>query len=147
MLEKKDFEILALIEKDSKSSLKKISRRLRIPQTTIHNRIKKLEKEGVIRGYKAIIDKKKIGKGIGAYAHVTINYPSTKDVAFQENVAKQISLIPEVEEVSIITGETDILVKFYVSNTEQLNDFIIRKLRIIKGIDKTKTSIIMKQVK
>ncbi len=147
MLENKDLEIINLLEKRGKLPTKKISRRLRIPQTTVHNRIKKLEKEGVIKGYKVIINKKKIGKGIGAYAHITINYPSIPDPTFQENAARQIALLPEVEEVSIITGETDILIKFYVSDTDQLNDFVTKKLRTINGIDKTRTSIIMKQLK
>ncbi|MBL7169569.1 MAG: Lrp/AsnC family transcriptional regulator [Candidatus Aenigmarchaeota archaeon] len=147
MLEKKDLQIINLLEKGGKLSTKKISRRLGIPQTTVHNRIKKLEKEGIIEGYKVVINKKKIGKGIGAYALVTINYPSSPDPTFQESVAKQISLLPEIEEVSIVTGETDVLIKFYVSDTDQLNDFVVKKLRTIKGIDKTRTSIIMKQMK
>jgi len=147
MLNVKDLKIIELFRKEGKISTKKISKRLGIPQTTVHNRIKKMEKEGIIRGYKVDIDKKKAGNGIGSYIQITVNYPSESDSIFQENIAKKISLLPEVEEVCIITGETDILVKFYVSDTDELNDFVTKKLRLIKNIDKTKTSIIMKQVK
>ncbi|NCN38837.1 MAG: AsnC family transcriptional regulator [Candidatus Aenigmarchaeota archaeon CG_4_10_14_0_8_um_filter_37_24] len=146
MIEKKDLDILGLLEERGKISTKQISRRLRIPQTTVHNRIKKMEKEDIIKGYKVVVNKKAIGKGVGAYIYITVNYPP-EDVNFQENMAKKLSLFPEVEEVAIITGETDILVKFYVADTDELNDFVTKKLRSIKGIDKTRTSIIMKQMK
>ncbi|OGI15963.1 hypothetical protein A3K63_01255 [Candidatus Micrarchaeota archaeon RBG_16_49_10] len=146
MLDDKDLEIVNMLENEGRLTTKDLARRLRIPQTTVHNRIKKLKKEGIFTGYKAIIDKKKINKGIGAYIHITVNYPPNEP-DFQEDVAKRVSLLPGVEEVCIMTGETDILVKFYVSDTDELNDFVVKKLRSIKGVDKTKTAIIMKQVK
>lgn len=147
MLDKKDMKIINLLEEKGNLTTKRISRRLNIPQTTVHNRIKKLEKEGVIRGYEVDIDKKKIGKGLGAYVQITINYPSQMEPNFQEEISQKISNFPEVEKVSIITGETDILLKISVSDTNELNDFVIKKLRLIKGIDKTRTSIIMKEIK
>ncbi len=145
MLNQKDAKILQLIEKDCKLSTMEISRKTGIPPTTVHNRIKKMEKEGIIKHYKAVIDKKKIGRGIGAYVEIVVNYPSDSSKDFQEGIAKKLAFLPEVEDLAIMTGETDIMLKVYVRDTDELNDLVTKKLRIIEGIDKTRTAVILKE--
>ena len=145
-LDQKDREILEILKKEAKLTTRQISKRTHIPITTVHNRIKKLEHQKIITGYRAVIDKKKMGKALGAFIHITIQYPEEPAETFQENVAHKIASLPEVEEVSIVTGETDIIVKIHVSDTDELNGFVVRKLRTIKGIDKTRTSVIMEHI-
>lgn len=147
MISKKDLLILEILEKNTKTSTKEITEKTGIPQTTVHNRIKRMEKMGIIKGYKAILDKKKLGKAIGAYVLITVSYPQDTKKDFQSDIAKKIAEMPEVEELSIITGETDIILKLFVNDTDELNDFVTRKLRTIEGIDKTRTCVILKQLK
>lgn len=112
--------------------------------TTVHNRIKRLEKLGVIKGYTVDIDHKKLGKDITAIILMTVSYvlPDGRKVS-QIELAKEVRRNPAVEDVCIVTGGSDIVLTVRVDNVEQLNDFIIKYLRGIDGVDKTQTMIVL----
>jgi len=143
-LDEKDFQIIETLKSDAKLTTHEISKKLRIPVTTVHNRIKKLEEEGVIKGYSVVLDYPKIGKEILAHILVSVNYalPSGSKMN-QEEIARKIRKLPDVESVSIVTGETDMIVKVRVKNITQLNSFILKKLRSLEGIDKVVTMIVL----
>jgi Lrp/AsnC family transcriptional regulator, leucine-responsive regulatory protein len=143
-LDEIDFEIMDELKADAAKTRKQLAKKLGLPLTTVHNRIEKMEKNGVIKGYTAIIDRKKTGRGIGAYIDATVNYISP-DFS-QQDIARKILLMSEVDEVSIVTGEKDLLIKVHVASTDDLNEFITKKLRSIKGIDKTSTSAILQDL-
>ncbi|KHO46758.1 MAG: AsnC family transcriptional regulator [archaeon GW2011_AR3] len=143
-LDVKDLEILGLIQENSKLTSQQISKRTRIPITTVHNRIKKLEEEKIIKQYSVQIDKRKIGKMISAYILVSVNYPQQHIKRFsQEEIARKIRQIDGVSEVAIVAGETDIILKIDLDDINSLNDFVVNKLRNIDGIDKTRTMVIL----
>jgi DNA-binding Lrp family transcriptional regulator len=73
-LDKKDLQILELLKRDSKLTTSKIAKKTLIPTTTIHNRIKKLEKSGIIKNYTLNLDWKKLGKNITAFILVSVIY-------------------------------------------------------------------------
>ena len=114
-----------------------------MPITTVHNRIKKLEKEKIIKKYTILPDYKKLGKGILSYILVSVMYmlPNGEKIS-QENLAKEIKKLG-AEEVSIVTGGTDIIVKVRVKDVDELNEFVIKKLRSVDGVDKTQTLIVL----
>ncbi len=143
-LDEKDLLIMDILKNDSKLTTGQISKKTRIPITTVHNRIKKLESFGVIKSYTVVLDYKKLNKPILAYVLITVSYnlPSGKKVD-QEILARQIRSFSEVEEVGITAGETDIIIKVRLQDVESLNDFVIKKLRSLDGIDKTKTMIVL----
>lgn len=145
-LDKKDERVLELLKENSKLTTSQISKRIAMPVTTVHNRIKKLEKMGIIKNYTLNLDFKKLGYDIVAFILVTVTYilPSGEKIK-QEQVAQQVKKIG-AEEVYIITGGTDIIVKVRTHNVEELNDFVIRKLRSIEGIDKTQTMIVLQEI-
>lgn len=142
-LDKKDFQIIGLLRENSNLTTHKISKKLNIPVTTVHNRIKKLEKTGVIKNYTVNLDHKKLGKPISGFLLVSVNYnlPNGKKIE-QEQVAKKIKQIG-AEEVCTVTGGTDILVKVRVGDVEELNEFVVKKLRNIDGVDKTQTMVVL----
>ena len=146
-LDKKDIEIINILEKDASLTTQNISRITRIPITTIHNRIKKLKKEGVIKNFTINLDYDKYGKPISAYILITITYhiEHTKKTD-QLQIAKKLKAFDEVTSSSIVTGTTDIITKVRVSSIDELNTFIIHKLRNVEGIDKTQTMIVLKEV-
>ncbi len=143
-MDKKDKSILDLIKENCRLTTKQISKKLNIPITTIHNRIKKLERDGIIKGYIAVLDEKKLGKPIAAYILITVDYKILKEVkTTQQDLTKKLKNHEFVEEAAIITGKDDILIKVRVSNIDQLNDFVTKYLRNINGIDKTETMVIL----
>ena len=142
-LDEKDMAILEVLQKDCSKSKKWIAKKLSLPLTTVHNRIAKLEKEGIISAYKAQLDWKKLGYDISAFIQITVEY-DTKNYS-QEDTAKSIRALHGVESVSIVAGTTDIIAKVRTQNTEALNDFLLNHLRKIEGIDKTTSIVVLKE--
>lgn len=145
----KDLKLLELLQNNSKLTSSQISKKTGLPITTVHNRIKKLEKNGVIKKYSLELNKNKLGLNITTYIFASIDYPreakDSKKKFSQEDIAKKIRSLTEVDSVSIVTGETDLIIKVSTQNIDSLNEFIIKKLRNIDGIDKTRTAVILKE--
>ena len=146
MLNEKDLKILDVLKRNAKLSTQQISKKTLIPITTVHNRIKKLEKEGIIKGYTILLDNKKMGKYITAFILINVVYNIPNKKINQEDLAKELKKFEVVEEVNILAGGSDIIIKVRTKDIEELNDFIIKRLRNIEGIDKTQTMIVLKEV-
>jgi len=145
-IDDKDKRILEVLRQNSKLTTQKIAKKLNIPITTIHNRIKKLEKEGIIQQYTIALNHQKLGKGILAVILISVNYllPGGKKIQ-QEDIAKSIKKLG-AETVYIVTGGTDILITLRTKDVEELNDFIIKKLRNVDGVDKTQTMLVLHSI-
>ena len=146
-LDEKDYRILMLLKENSRLTTKEMSKQLDIPQTTIHNRIKRLKQTGIIKRFTVELDRKKVGKGLVAYILCTVSYRTIRGNKInQYKVAQLIERLPEVEEVSIVTGDIDLIVKVALKDVDELNDFVVFMLRDIEGVEKTKTSVVLSQV-
>jgi len=146
-LDEKDLQVLEELKQNAKRTTSQISKRVNLPITTVHNRIKKLEKLGIIKSYTVELDYKKLDKPVTAYVMVQVIYMLPSGIkVMQEDVAKHIKGLPGVELVELLTGMTDILVKVRVKDVDELNDFIIRKLRKIEGVDKVQTSVVLSKM-
>ncbi|MBI4020650.1 MAG: Lrp/AsnC family transcriptional regulator [Candidatus Aenigmarchaeota archaeon] len=141
-LDEKDRKILELLRQNAKLTTQQISKKTLIPITTVHNRIKKMESTGIIKGYTVLVDHKKLGKDVLAFILLAVSYvlPSGKKIS-QADLAKAIGRMPEVEEVHIVTGGTDIIIKIRVKDMDELNTFVITRLRNLEGVENTQTII------
>lgn len=147
MIDEKDLKILDVLKENSKLTTNQIAKKINIPITTIHNRIKKLEKEEVIKKYSVELNYKKLGKSILCYVLITaISMMPNGRKIFQEDVARNIKKLPGVEEVIILTGGTDMMIKVRLESINELNDFLIKRLRKIDGVDKTQTMIVLNSI-
>ena len=82
-----------------------------------------------------------------AFIHCNVSYHTSEgQKTNQIEIAKQIHALPEVEEVSIVTGEIDLIVRVALKDVDELNDFVIHKLRNIEGIEKSITSVVLSEV-
>ena len=148
LLDKKDIQILRIIQRNSKITTREIARQLNIPVTTVFTRIKKLEQKGIIKEYRAILNEKKLGKGTTAFILASFSYRTqNKELLSQRELAREIAKFPEVQEVHIITGDWDLLIKVKAENVEAIGKFVIDKLRLIKGIEKTLTCVVFETEK
>ncbi len=121
-----------------------LARKLNEPLSTIHARLKKLENEGVVRGYKGDIDWRKAGMSITAYILVNIDINLLKSSKrSQDRILKELLSIPYVKEGHIITGEADILIKIVARDTEHLKQMLLNKIDGVEGIVKTKTIVVL----
>lgn len=148
-LDEKDLKILDLLKFNSKLTTQQISKKTLIPITTIHNRIKKLEQNGIIKNYTLNLDHKKLGKTLSAYILMQVDFSGLKEKGIsQEDLIKEIKTHSKdiIENVSIITGDYDIIAKVLVKDITQLDDFITKYLRNLQGIKKTQTIVIFSEI-
>lgn len=143
-MEDKSEQILEFLKKNSKLSLRQISKKAGVPLTTAHNRIKKMQKEGIIKNYSVEVDYSKMGLGLCAYIMASVKYDSRHKS--QQEIAKKILKLGFVKSVDIITGEFDLLIKVRAKNISQLNKLITKELRNVEGIDKTTTMLVLEEV-
>ncbi|MBW3012288.1 Lrp/AsnC family transcriptional regulator [Candidatus Woesearchaeota archaeon] len=121
----------------------RIAKKLSEPATTIHYNIKKLEREGAIKSYKAVFDYKKIGEGHCTY--LLINLVQEK-YGEPEDVAKQLAKNPNVESVDICTGDYELIVKLRSKDIDEYYAFV--KMAVKKyGFSKVISMTSLKQVK
>ena len=145
-IDEKDREIISELITNSRQTAGQLSKKIGLPPTTIHNRIKKIEKGGIILNYSANVNYKKIGRPILAYIGITINYNIEGKKIRQKEVATQIKKLPGVNEVTVLTGGMDIIAKVIAADIEELNKIVTEELRNIDGVDKTQTMIALQQV-
>ncbi len=149
-LDEKDQAILTLIQENSKLTAKQIAKKVNAPITTVFAKIKRMEEAGVIKQYRAILSPDKLNLGTAAFILASVSYTTTKADGIpisQRDVAEEIARFPEVQEVHIITGDYDLLVKLRAENVDAVGKFVVDKLRRIKGLEKTLTCMVFETVK
>jgi Lrp/AsnC family transcriptional regulator for asnA, asnC and gidA len=140
----KNERILAILKENSKLSTSMISRKAGVPITTVHNRIKKMCKEGIIKKYTIVLDPKKIGRPILALILINFNYKLLEDKN-KEAFAK-ILHIDGVEELFEVTGDYDLILKVRTKDIETLNE-VLTKLRSGNfAVRDTKTMIVLNEI-
>jgi DNA-binding Lrp family transcriptional regulator len=148
-LDEKDSAILTLIQKDSKLTAKQVAKRVNAPITTVFAKTKRMEELGIIREYRAIVAPEKLDAGTAAFILASVSYRTKADDVpiSQRVVAEEIARFPEVQEVHIITGDWDLLIKLRAENVDSIGKFVVDKLRLIKGLEKTLTCMVFETVK
>lgn len=132
-LDQIDKQILELLQQDGRMTVKELSDRLGLSSTPIFERIKKLEKSGIIDHYTAVLNTEKLGKKLNAFAHISLKDHSKKLVqAFVENI----ETIPEIMECHYVAGGSDFIIKILVNDMEEYNEFVMEKLLDIPNIGK-----------
>ncbi len=143
-IDEKDLAILEILEKHGDYTVRQIAKKTLLAPTTIHARIKKLRKNGIIRRYTIDIDRKKIGKKLGAYILILADLKSLKEKnKSQVDLAKDIEKIPSVENVDIVTGGSDLVAKIFVHDIEELDKVLLERIQLLEGVSKTQTMIII----
>lgn len=140
-MDKTDEKILSALVENSRMPISKISKKTDIPDSTISNRIKKLEKNGVIEKYTTILDPEKVGINVSAI--IIIQTETEK----HENVEKELPKLKEVTDVYTVSGEYDILIKLWAHTLDELNDIINSEIRTIDGIEELRELIVMDVLK
>ena len=148
-LDEKDVAILALIQENSKLTARQIARRVNAPITTVFAKTKRMEEQGIIKEYRAIVAPEKLSAGTVAFILASVSYRAKSDDTpiSQRVVAGEIAKFPEVQEVHIITGDWDLLVKLRAENVDSIGKFVVDKLRLINGLEKTLTCMVFETVK
>ena len=149
-LDEKDLAILLLIQENSKLTANQIAKKVNAPITTVFAKTKRMEEMGIIKQYRAILSAEKLNLGTAAFILASVSYRAKNEdetPVSQRQVAEEIARFPEVQEVHIITGDWDLLMKLRAENVEAIGKFVVDKLRLIRGLEKTLTCMVFETVK
>ena len=142
LTDEKDLQILRKLQEDMTKSYKTIAEELDMPATTVYNRVKKMEENGVIIGYKPIIDAAKLGFPATCFLLITLRFKDSNNQPLDiRKIADEIAQDPNVQETHIVAGDWDLLVKMKTENVQKIGDFINHKLRYIEGVEKSLSCI------
>ena len=142
-MDRTNIEILKILQGDSSITNAELASRLGLSPATTLERVRKLEQQGIIKGYVAILNEKQLGKQITAYIFITMKDHSDASITqFNQLIGK----LPEVLECSRLAGEKDYLVKVLTDDIDAYERFTRTSLSTIPGIDKTSTSIVLSTV-
>jgi len=142
-LDSLDWEILKTLQENSKQTYSEVGRQLGVAHSTIYDRIRKMEKNGVIKKWTVDIDHEKIGIN-----YVTACMTVYTDPKESENVAKELSRAKEVLEVSMsLSDELLIIAKVIARDQDELHNFIAKKVAPLQGVIKIRTQIVTKKIK
>ena len=147
-LDEKDLAILELIQKNGKLTARQIAQKIESPITTVFAKIKRMEKQNIIREYRAILAPEKLDSGTTAFIFASVSYRTKNSgLSSQRFVAKEIASFQEVQEVHIITGDWDLLIKLRAEAVDKVGNFVVDKLRLINGLEKTLTCMVFDTIK
>lgn len=143
-LDKTDIKILSILQENSRLTIKEIASRVNLSVTPVFERIKRLENEGYIKKYVAILDADKLNRGFIVYCCVKLRQ-LTRDTAFSfMNTIKEIT---EVTECYNISGEYDYLLKVHAPNMKYYQEFILNVLGTIEGLGSLTSMFVMSEIK
>ncbi|MCP2029510.1 Lrp/AsnC family transcriptional regulator [Flavobacterium sp. HSC-32F16] len=142
-LNKQEIELLRILQKNARFDITDLTERLNMSRTSVYDRIKRLENEGYIKDYVAIIDQKKVGLNFTVIINVSLN---SQRLELVEEFSRQVAALDEVVEGYVTGGIFDYVLKVVVKDPEAFNDFI-QKLSNIPNISKVQSSFVMSYIK
>ncbi len=139
-----DRKLLNILQQNSRVTIRELSEKLELSTTPIYERIKKLEKNGIIKKYISIIDPRYIGKKLTVYISVSLQDHGKESIETFEN---QMNLLDEVMECYYISGNYDFLLKVQCYDMEDYHQFIIQKFSTFKNITQFYSSFVIAEAK
>lgn len=143
-LDETDRNILLALQQDAKVNTKELAEKLHISKTPVYERIKRLENEGYIKGYVALVDNKKIGLPLTVFCNVSL---AVHDDEHIRRFQAEIKEIDEIMECYSIGGMYDFFLKVVLKDLGAYNRFVFEKLTKVHGIVKMQSSFVLDEIK
>ncbi|QIE58856.1 Lrp/AsnC family transcriptional regulator [Rasiella rasia] len=143
-LDATDKRLLNLLQENAKQTNKELSLKLNLSVTAVFERIKKLERKGLIYKYAALLDKTKLNLGFTVFCHIKLVKHSEENITKFES---KVMLLPEVMECFHVSGDYDYLIKVLVRDMDHFRAFMVSKLTVIEHIGSTTSSFSINEVK
>ncbi|MER2534089.1 MAG: Lrp/AsnC family transcriptional regulator [Rhizobiaceae bacterium] len=144
LLDKIDLKILRALQADAKLTTAEIAERVGLSASPCARRVRLLERAGVVKGYTAIVDQKKVGLPISAFASIKLERQREEDL---DRFAEAVSRWPEVVDCYLMTGQRDYLMRIVAADLEAYERFLKDKLTRLDNVASIETSFALGQVK
>lgn len=143
-MDEKDLKILDMLKQHGDYTTRQIAKKTLIPPTTIHNRIRKLKKEGIIKNFTVDLDHDLLGRGFVAYVLISANLHQLKQKKrSQHDLVKELRKFGFIERADIVSGGTDMVAIVRVSGVKEFDRVLLNKIQLIEGVDKTQSLIVI----
>lgn len=139
-----DKKLLFLLQSDCKKTTKELSLQLNLSVTAVYERIKKLEREGIIDKYVVLVNRSKVEKGFVVFCHLKL-IQHTKE--FISKFESQVVKLKEVLECHHVSGDYDYILKIVVKDMEAYREFLVTKLTTLEHIGSTHSTFMINEVK
>ena len=143
-LDATDRKLLREIQRDGRASIVALAERVGLSPTPCQRRLKRMEEDGVIAGYAAVLDAARLGLGLTAFVQVSLASRSEETVeAFHAAIGR----MPEVLAAWAMSGETDYLLQVVATDLDAYGEFATRRLLRLPGVKDTRSAFVLRTVK
>ena len=143
-LDKLDRKILQLLQSDVRISMKDLSEQVGLSITPVTERVKRMERDGVITGYHARLDPTALGAKLLVFVEITLN---TKSASMFEQFRREVLRIPEVQECHMVSGDFDYLIKARIHEMAEYRKLLGEMLLQLPGAAQSKSYVVMEEIK
>lgn len=143
-LDQDDIRILQLLQHDARLTNKEIADKVGKSVTPIYERIKRLDQEGIIRKYVALLDTRKINKSLTAFTHVQLREHAEQ---MMKNFEREVIRFPEVMECYHMTGQFDYLLKVALKDMDEYYTFMLEKLARLANVGTVQSFFVLFEAK
>lgn len=143
-LDATDRDILKFLQENAHLTTKELASRLNLSPTPVYERVRRLENEGVIKKYVALVDREKVGKDLMVFCHIRLKeHARDAGARFVSEIAK----LNEVIECHNISGEYDFMIKVVADDMREYQNFLMNKLASLENIGSTHSVFVMSEIK
>ncbi|AZA89471.1 Leucine-responsive regulatory protein [Chryseobacterium nakagawai] len=143
-LDDKDLKLLKLLQNNAKLTVKELAKEVNLSPSPVFERVKRLEQEGFVKRYAAVLDAEKLNRGFTVFCQIKLKI---HDRSVGYDFVKEILEIQEVAECYNISGDFDFLLKVQVRDMKHYQDFVFNKLGSVDSIGSTHSTFVMAEVK
>jgi len=143
-LDRDDLQILQLLQHDARLTNKEIADKIGKSVSPVYERIRRLQSDGIIQQYVAVLDQRKIGKSLTAYTHVQLKEHAEH---MMKTFEKEVIKIPEVMECYHMTGQYDYLLKVAMGDMDEYYGFIISKIARLPNVGTVQSFFVLFEAK
>lgn len=141
-MDDKDRRMLEILQEDARTPQAEIARRVGLSAASVNERIRKLEREGVIRAWVTLLDDQKVGNDITAFVEVFVEHPR-----HEREFVTLMRELDEVQECHYVAGEFSCLLKVKVPDRTSLRALVLDRLNALEGVRQTRTLIVLETAK
>ncbi len=136
-----DKGILRILYEDSRTPNSTLAQKIRLSPPATLERVRKLRSNGIIQGQRAILDKKKLGRGLTCFLALQIRHLQSQEA--YRRIEEHLKQLEEIEEIYFLTGRIDYLIKVNVRDIDEFREFFIAKLSKVQMIERAETFVVV----
>ena len=141
VVDDKDWKIIEVLKEHADYTTRQIAKKTLLPVTTVHNRIRKLKQNNIIKKFTISLDNASVEKGFLAYVLISVNLHLLKSK--HKTQIKELKRFYFVERADIVSGGTDLIALVRVKDVQEFDKVLLEKIQLIEGIEKTQSLIVI----